>query len=721
MFKTRLPKRQQGFRKSLISVVFAGLVLVTSQVAWSEVRFAKGSFSFAELQNQQTWWQGLALQDQSSQDWVVGYRGAIGQRESKQLESLGIRVLRFIPDSAWIVSATNEQMQSLQANAPANLEGAARLPAWLKLSEDLPSMSVFSEGNRIRSLVTVYQPETLLLVQEQLESMGAEVIFAQDRSLVVVASLGTLARVAGLGAVEFVQELVPMQTMDFNPALSDGNPAEVNPFTGDYSDLTGFEDGTRILGVEALRGWNGKGQVVGMADTGLDIGKIDGISADFQGAIQGNGHSFGVGANDWSDPMGHGTHVAGSVLSRGVISGGKIRGAAVGAKLVPQGMWSPILDNLTVPPQLARMFQAAYNDGARLHTNSWGSPANLGAYDSMAQQVDDFMWKNPEMLILFAAGNSGVDKDKDGVIDSGSISTPGTAKNALTVGASKNLVLVGGIQRKIGELRAAKDNWPAEPIFSSKLSETSAGIAMFSSRGPTRDGRIKPEVVAPGTNILSNKSNQPGAQDLWGVYNSQYVFSGGTSMATPLTAGAAAVARQMLMERFGQAQPSAALVKVALMQTAWNMYPGQFGLGSKQEIQSRPDGNQGYGRVDLSALEQLTAAVWVDEKSGVGTNEVFEREISVPAGGAVRITLTYTDAPGSPTAARALVNNLDLELISPSGQKTESSDAINNTHSLELSQLAEGTYKVRVRGKNVPMGQNGKQPFALAIAVQAGK
>jgi serine protease AprX len=110
-------------------------------------------------------------------------------------------------------------------------------------------------------------------------------------------------------------------------------------------------------------------------------------------------------------------------------------------------MWSPMLSNLMVPSQLSALFAKAYQGGARVHSNSWGAPNNLGAYDNYANQVDTYTFENQEMLVIFAAGNSGVDKDKDGRIDPGSTSSPGTAKNALTVGASENLVFAGGLQK----------------------------------------------------------------------------------------------------------------------------------------------------------------------------------------------------------------------------------------------------------------------------------
>lgn len=83
------------------------------------------------------------------------------------------------------------------------------------------------------------------------------------------------------------------------------------------------------------------------------------------------------------------------------------------------------------------LFQQAYDDGARVHTNSWVAPTR-GRYDVYAQQVDQFVWEHRDLAICFAAGNDGIDIDGNGFIDYGSIGSPGTAKNCITVGATEN-------------------------------------------------------------------------------------------------------------------------------------------------------------------------------------------------------------------------------------------------------------------------------------------
>lgn len=420
--------------------------------------------------------------------------------------------------------------------------------------------------------------------------------------------------------------------------------------------------------------------------------------------------------------MGHGTHVAGSIAGKGIYSNGIIKGTGFGAQLSAIGMWSPMLNNLSVPSKLSTIFTAAIQDGASVESNSWGSPRNLGEYDSFANQVDEFTWKNSELLVLFAAGNSGADADKDGRIDGNSISSPGTSKNALTVGASENVTTSGGIQVPISKLRSGKDNWGVEPIFSSYLSDNRDGIAMFSSRGPTADGRIKPDIVAPGTNILSARSHHKDASALWGAYNDNYVWSGGTSMATPLVAGAALVAREYLQKRLKLERPTAAALKAYLIHNADEMYPGQYGEGGVsrgQEILTlRPNGDEGFGRVNMNKMTRDSQNITVvDQRTGVAVGEDFKIPLHLEKAGRLRATLVWMDAPASPNAQKTLVNDLDLVLVGAGASTLGGKDHVNNVEMIEQS-LGAGDVEIHVLGQNIPQGIAGRCPFALVYSVE---
>jgi hypothetical protein len=149
------------------------------------------------------------------------------------------------------------------------------------------------------------------------------------------------------------------------------------------------------------------------------------------------------------------------------------------------------------------------------------------------------------------------------------------------------------------------------------------------------------------------------------------------------------------------------------MHTAFDMYPGQFGTGPTQELQRPgPNVHQGFGRVDMDKLTTLDGTTLVaDERAGVGLNEVMTYSIASNTG--IKATLVYTDAPGAANAAKALVNDIDLEVTAPNGQKVASNDHTNNAESIQAQ--GAGSYTITVKGVNIPNGKGGKQPFALLV------
>ncbi|MGZ3748319.1 MAG: S8 family serine peptidase, partial [Pseudobdellovibrionaceae bacterium] len=447
------------------------------------------------------------------QELIIQFKKIITERDKAELKALGAEVFGYLPDDALMVRAPIEKIQQWRSHK--EIEAVLPFKADYKVSPSFGAASIFNKEEQTAILVKTFKKTETQDIAVKIKNLAQSAVhFAGGKSILAVVPRGMVRDVASIQGVEHVQPYVEMKPMHMVFDEGAGTPPAQG--AGDYSDLNGFETGTKVMNFDAAwsMGYKGRGQIVSMADTGLDMGENQ-LTGDFKDAVI-KGYIFGLFSKAWDDPMGHGTHVAGSILGRGVVSGGKIHGGAYEASFIPEGMWSPMMKNLTVPSKIEDLFTKAYADGARIHSNSWGSARNLGAYDNYATSLDEFVFNNPDMLIVFAAGNSGVDKDKDGRIDPNSISSPGTAKNSLTVGASKNLVSTGGIQKPVNQLRSAADNWSAEPIASSYLSDNINGMAMFSSRGPTADGRIKPEIVAPGTNILSNRSHVVGASPLWG-------------------------------------------------------------------------------------------------------------------------------------------------------------------------------------------------------------
>ncbi|MBC7742466.1 MAG: S8 family serine peptidase [Bdellovibrionaceae bacterium] len=701
----------------MIQTLVGFLILSSTAFAGTELKLNSGTI----LTNANQVQRSQITSASTNNEWIVQFKNHVRESDKALLRAHSLKIHSYLPEDAFLVRGPAAQALSLKQNQ--NIQAVLPFEAQMKLSPTLGAANALMAAVRETILVTLFSANDSQKVQSQIQKLGTDVVVqkAEGISIFVSTLRGHFSEIAAVAGVENVQAYVEMVPMQFSMNASDVGEQPKSP--GDYTDLNGFETGTKVMNFDAAwaAGFMGQEQIAGMADTGLDSGDANNIHQDFKASVK-SGYAVGMFGKSWADPMGHGTHVAGSVLGRGTASSGKLKGGAYAAYMVAQGMWSPILNNLSPPASLTTMFDQAYKDGARVHTNSWGAPANLGAYEKNAASVDEAMFAKQDLLVVFAAGNSGIDKNKDGRVDSGSVSTPATSKNALAVGASENLLAVGGIQKLIKDLRGGE--WGAEPMGSSTVSDNINGMAMFSSRGPTLDGRIKPDIVAPGTNIVSVRSQQPTAEPLWGAYNNDYVYSGGTSMAAPLAAGAAVVTRQILIQKLNQPAPSAALLKAYLMHTAFDMFPGQYGAVGEAKGQElltpRPNSDEGFGRIDMAKavnLKDTAQLLLIDSKAGVATGEMLPTTFKVTKAGRLQVTLVWTDAPGSANASKALVNDLDLEVVLPDGKIVSANDAINNTSYIQ-GQTAAGDIIVKVKGVNVPMGIAGKQPFALVATVE---
>jgi PKD repeat protein len=279
--------------------------------------------------------------------------------------------------------------------------------------------------------------------------------------------------------------------------------------------------------------------------------------------------------------------------------------------------------------------------------------------------------------------------------------------------------------------------WPkdfvTEPISSDLAADAPFGMAAFSSRGPTDDGRIKPDVVAPGTWILSAYSQANHLEDGGHQYagwgnppNRWYKYIGGTSMSAPLTAGAATLVRDYYNDVAGLPAPSSALIKATLINGAYDLTPGQYGSGAFQEVSGRPDNVQGWGRVDLAhaLIPDPPRTWWYDDHgAGLSTGDVITYTgsftsplVVTSADEPLRVSLVWTDYPATPPAG-GLVNDLDLEVIGPGNThyygNGSAGDRTNNVEGVDILTPTLGTFTVTVRAYNVAQET---QPYALVVS-----
>ena len=615
--------------------------------------------------------------------WLVQFEDRIREEWIRALESAGAAPHGYVPEDALLVEAAPEALPRIAALAGVAWVGEY-LPAY-KLARTEGALPAEAR----EYLVALFRPADKPRIARELGERNVFVPRADaqpDHDLLRVRlTPEQVAAVANWGEVEWIEPCPPLRLWAAETAPAASPAAEAAP----------------VAPV-----WTGKGQVLAANDRGVDAAHPDLVDRVVDLTEE---DMAGV------DTHGHGTLMAGAAIGDGTLSGGRCAGAAPEASLVMQGMHA---DRAGQAVDLESVLLQAHENEARIHLDGWGR-ADGGRYGLEARAVDRFVWGHPDMLVVAAAGNAAVDlKPADGVVDAGSVGSPATAKSALAVGAAEG-------RRSVA--RVWRDSWPedfaVEPIALDPMAQAEGpeGLAAFSGRGPCADGRIKPDLVAPGTYVASVRSRQAEAE-AWGVAdNTNYLFAGGTSLAAAQVAGAAAQARQWLAEVRGVGTPSAALVKALLLNGARDLAPGQYGVGAKQEIPAvRPNGAQGFGRLDVVRALGPGEGEFLETREGdlaLGGADESEWPVAAP-GGRFIVTLAYSDRPAAPAAGRKLVNNLDLTVKKPSGgilhpHGRMAPDDVNNVEMLEFEADEAGVCAVRVEARNVPMG--GSQPYALVV------
>lgn len=726
--------REAGYSVRVLSLVFAlflwfgggyssalsineSLSLASSQgsqesLSSPPLRLLRGNF-FPEKQNREKL---SSLGAMPSSYWVVQCKGPILPEWRSTLEEAGAEILRYLPDYAYLVRFPPQKVQIL-SYLPFVRWVVPWLPSW-KVSPSLDKKQGF-----LSAYVEVLDPSAVEGVIQACSLLNLTVQRVQGSRVRVWGLPREIRALANIPAVEWIE---PAPTA-----------------------LRLMNDRSRsILGVNSVWvdvGLYGRGQIVTITDSGLATGRMETLPADFRGRVK---EVFDLsGGGNWSDVVGHGTHIAGIIAGSGVLSGANpsihqfrnsFAGVAPEANLIIQAVRAEEVDPAKqgLPDVLTDLFLTPYRLGSRIHNNSWGDDAvDLGVYSLRSRDVDAFIWEHPDNLVLFAVGNGGKDgvsysqgpllpqtfgvSEPDGIVDLGSIYAPATAKNCVSVGATEGyrppIENWGGFSQTTWFLFG----FTADPLASDYISDNSRGMAAFSSRGPTLDGRIKPEVVAPGTNIISTRSPLANNGNYWGLYDQNYAYSGGTSQACAFVSGVSALVREWF-QRFFKINPSAALMKATLINGAVELSPGQYGTGPQQEIGPRPNPVEGWGRVDIAntlAPPPPITRVFIEERQGLSTTESREYDFTVTNSEVpLVITLAWTDYPASPASARALVNDLDLVVLTPNGllfQGNRREDRVNNVETLELQVPPPGRYKISVTGFNVPLGP---QPFALVVS-----
>lgn len=608
--------------------------------------------------------------------WLVQFNGPVRPEQRRQLEALGCRIGDYMPTNAFVALMDGKAakrvallsfVEDITRFAPADkLVGKAR-----KDQTAAPTSEI-----RIRKVLRVDDPA--------------------DRVAVIAATLRGNGRILNVGArnitVEVPEDLLASLAQQEETAWI-GEVGELRLHNSDAAWVvqTNEVDNRTIW----EKGITGAGQIVGIADSGVDYDMP--WFADPNGALPGPGHRKIVGYDttlgdnhDVAD--GHGTHIAGTICGdRGPGMPGN--GIAPGARIHVQDLVGAD-GTLTGSLELETVLKKAYDSGARIFNGSWGFDS--GDYDALAAALDDFSWRHKDFLAVFANGNGGPAEQ--------TATSPAIAKNATSVVATGN-------------------------------GTDAATVSAESSVGQAPDGRANPSVGAPGLGVISARSD-----GLLGSGNSDTMAMSGTSVAAAVTSGAAALIRQYFTDGFfptgspvatNKLHPSAALLKAVLVNSA-------EALLSDDPDDSCPSKRGGWGRPKLINTlffngDSHSLEV-VDEGAGLETGGVWQRLYFSPGGRRLKITLAWTDAPAAPGATSHLTNDLNLVVVAPDGttylgndlncshgdyesRTGGSSDRVNVEEQVVIKRPVAGTYLVKVIGASIPVGP---QPFALVMTGVTG-
>ncbi len=585
--------------------------------------------------------------------YLITFTGPIMPEWKSQLSDIGVAFSSYVPDYSFIVN-----MEPSLINEIKEFDFVSSITPYNPTSKYAPSLSSKKiPQHKAYFNVLLYNDAKKEEVINQISNTNAEILFASENKLKIYALYSELDSISNVQGVSWIEE-TPKYVIsnDVASVIISANSSWEN------YNLSAFN------------------QTIAISDSGLDTGYSNNVSEDFKGKVT----FFNWYGSSADDINGHGTHTTGSAAGSGNKSDGQFKGMAYNAAIIFQGIGDDGGTNSVYPPDnLSDLFVEAYDNGARVHSNSWGSTSNLGDYTSDSKTIDDFMWNYTDFLVVFSAGNKGSGLN--------TVEFPSTSKNGLSIGATENYR---------SEKGGNADN----------IDDT----ASFSSRGPTDDGRIKPDLAAPGTYIVSAKSSVGGSSctELYEP-NGNYSYCSGTSMAAPIAAGAAALVREHYTNL--GINPSAALVKATLINGAMDI---GYGI---------PSNETGWGRINLSESlnpSKPRATNYTEYTQGLSTGEsVSFRYNSYNESFPLKITLVWTDYPGDTSANKALVNDINLIVTSPDGSVfngndyrepfNDEADDTNNVEQINISNISLGVYIINISAFNIP---NGPQPFALVVS-----
>ncbi len=606
--------------------------------------------------------------------YIVQFGGIATDEWLDSIRDAGVEVVQYVPHQAFFVYGDRSAMAKIAGHSRVRWVGGYN--GEQKLPKETKDFAAKPDQRAALFDVAVFSRADLAVVSASVEGRVASHSMLANNFFNVLRVELTPSQVSKVADLPDVFRIDPYT----RPTKEDERAAQI--VAGNYTSTTSIAaPGYNPL---AQFGVDGSGVTVMVSDDGISIPGNGGFYITSSNTIDGPLRGAAAGATG-----GHG-HINASIIAGntpfGILDG---LGYNYGLGVAPKGNIINIPFLLTTNTTTdAQAVDDALNtlgpNGARgtISNNSWGAGANGNSYDSLAAQYDGLVRDGSlaptidPFSIIFSAGNCGNSPASSACSSQNGLTRPKISKNTIAVANSENI----------------------RTEFSPSGANNMDDLTSSSSRGPAADGRIKPDITAPGTVITGSRAGTCGSVS--SCFDANHAWSTGTSHAAPQVAGAAALFTQYWRNDHAGVSPNPSLIKAAIINSAQEMN------GVTTNLLPIPNGNEGWGRINMKLMMNTGVSTqYVNEELVFSNPGVGQGIIGTVADATkpVRITLVWTDPPGA--GDPALVNNLDLQVnvggtlykgnVFTSGSSTSggAADTLNNVENVWLpAGIPAGTF-----------------------------
>ncbi len=554
--------------------------------------------------------------------FIVQFGATTKDEWLESLREIGAEIVQYVPHQAFIVYGSNAQLQKIAAHSKVRWIG--KYQPEQKIAPEFKKFTANIQNETASFDVAVFGRANLAEVRRQIASAANAAIVNETtlehnffNVLRVEMPIADVAKITALPDVFRIDPALKAKKEDERAAQIVAG----NFFTTTILDSPGYNPLVQF-------GVDGTGVTVAVSDDGISIPGNGGFYLTANNVVDGPLRGATAGAEG-----GHGQINASIIAGNAPFGALDAKGYNYGKGIAPRAnlVNIPFLktNNTTTDAQAvndALLTIAPNGVRANIINNSWGDNTNGNSYDSLAAMYDGFVQDGSvgatidPISIIFSAGNFGTD----------GLTRPKVAKNIIAVGNSENF------RTEIGGANANNID----------------DIPVTSSRGPSVDGRVKPDITAPGNFVTGSRAGN--GDGVHGSIDENHSFSSGTSHSAPQISGAAALFTQFWKNTNSGVNPSPSLIKAAIINTAQEMN----GVNAAAAI---PNGAEGWGRINLKYMLSGDAFMkYVNQTANFSNagESIKITGIVNDSNKPFRVSLVWTDPPG--VGNPALVNNLDL-------------------------------------------------------------